>query len=279
MARKSIVLARAFMMWCCYLLSFRTDRGAERKYYGTTEMRGGRSAQEACKLRKQYHATHPLKWVRQAVADSLVIQPLEALTELNALAQEALLTARALEDSEDSVRGACWSGPYMSAAWRGSAAAVREATCGLSGQRARQALLNHANSLAEDHPLRRHLAGEPFSGAKQPARELPRLGRRTRSASGHQKRMRLREQSRTFKGSEKEKRLHRGVDPEERRTEENKKRQPLRRKTPQLSLRKRQPYPAMFFEFAFCLFFGGENEKIIGLPNSFSANLYFLHCA
>ena len=237
-------MARTSNLWCCYLLSFRTDRGVERKYYGATEMRGNRSAQEACTVRKRYHATHPLKWVRSAVAYSLDIQPLEALTELNALAQEALLTARALEDSEDSVRGACWSGPYMSAAWRDSAAAVREATWGLSGQLARQALLRHAKTLAEDHPLRRHLAGEPFSGAKQPARALPQLGRKTRSVSGHKKRMRLREKSRTFKGSEKEKRLHRGIEPEQRRAAENQKRQPLRRKTPQTFSRKRQLHPA-----------------------------------
>ena len=267
-------MARTSTLWCCYLLSFRTARGEERRYYGATELRGQSSAQQACEVRKQYHATHPLKWVRNAVAYSLQIKPLDVLTELNALAQEALLTAQALEGSEDSVRGACWSGPYMSAAWRDSAAAVRETTWGLSGQRARQALLSYAHTLAEEHPLRRHLAGEPFSGAKQPARTLPKLGRKTLSASGHQKRMRLREKSRIFKGSAKEKRLHRGIDPEQRRAAENEKRQPLRRKTPQTSTRKRQLHPPTLGLLLFCIVFAKPLNFRFGIC-SCALNAYF----
>ena len=177
-----------------------------------------------------YHKTRPLKCLSEAVASSMSIEPLRTLQEKNALAQEALDTARALR-GDRTARGACWSGPYLSAPWRASAAAVRRAAAGLSGQQARQAVLKHAARLPKDEPLCQHLAGEPFSGAKRPLQKLPaaRLSRASGTA-GNVIRARLRRTVKGFKGSKRERELHRGKDPEARRTDENAKRQPLRRK-------------------------------------------------
>ena len=225
-------MANRANLWCCYVLSFVCERGGERCYYGATEIRNGRSAQAACEVRLRYHRTHPLKWIRLAVENTLQIQALCTLTKKNALAQEAIHTARALEDWETDVRGACWSGPYMGPAWRAGAAAVRRATSGLSGQQARQAVFDYAATLDEKEPLCRHLAGEPFSGAQQPPYVLPQQKRPPRPSGtpGNKRRRRMRIRDPSFAKSAKEKRLHRGQHPQERRKEENKKRQPSRRK-------------------------------------------------
>ena len=216
--------------FACHLLEFTTDRGQKRSYYGTTQLLVGQTASEACAVRLKYHKTRPLKCLQKAVASSMSIEPLRTLQEKNALAQEALDTARALQ-GDLTVRGACWSGPYLSAPWRASAAAVRRAAAGLSGQQARQAVLKHAAMLPKDEPLCQHLAGEPFSGAKRPLQKLraAKLSRASGTA-GNVIRKRLRRTVKGFKGSDRERQLHRGKDPEARRTAENEKRQPLRRK-------------------------------------------------
>ena len=211
--------------WHLVLLSSNTDRGVAKSYYGITGLRHGQSAAEACANRKRNHKSYPLKWVCRAVASTLSIQPLETLCHRNALAQEAIHTARALVGNADGVRGACWSGPDTGAPWRASAAAVRRATKGLSGQEARQAFLTYVSTLSEEEPLWRHMAGQPFAGARSSKQKLPQGPRRASGTPGHLWRRTLGKMPKSDA-----KRLHRGSDPKAKRAAENKKRQPLRRK-------------------------------------------------
>ena len=200
-------------------------------YFGTTELRNGGSAEDACKLRLWYHKTFPLTWLRAAVSSSMKIEALDTLTKPNALAQEALYVARALGGEKKNVRGACWSGPYLSFAWRSSAAAVRRVSRELVGQAARQAVLNFARTLSDKEGLVRHLSGEPFSGASQSRQKIPETMRRTSSGTrGNKMRKRKRRVDPTFAGSSRERRSHRGVNPKARRAAEDKRRQPKRRK-------------------------------------------------
>jgi hypothetical protein len=219
---KVLVQAEAMpSTWCCYLLTFTTTAGKQRSYYGTTEVYQGQTPADACEKRLRYHRTRPKKWMRHALATSLAIEHLDTFCEQNALAQEALYTARALAKAT-AVRGACWSGPYMSDKWRGATAALRRATAGLSGQVARQAVLAYGRTLPETDPLRQHLDGHPFSGAPEPRVALPQHRPTGRSGTAGNT-MRKRFRRTMVNNTDARKRLYQmqyGPDPQERRRQE-----------------------------------------------------------
>ncbi len=157
----------------CYKLAFTTDRGERRLYFGTTHL-GARSKRDACLTRERYHLERTLDWLSTAVAKTFQTTALLALQEKSALAQEALYTAVALAGNDEAAaRGACWSQPRLSPTLKQLAAEVRKKVRGLSGQLARKALLDFAAELPKKSPLREHLEGKPFSGAKKRRRKLP----------------------------------------------------------------------------------------------------------
>ena len=108
----------------------------------------------------------------------------------SALIQEAILTAQALDDKGDPVRGGPWSNPHLGEAGRAEAAKVRRlAASAGSPAEARRKVLEYAESLDDDSYLRRHVLDLQFYSDSQEVRQTaPKRGKRY--ASGHRKRKR-----------------------------------------------------------------------------------------
>ena len=109
MQQKADPLGAMARRFTCYVLNFVTVDREPHEYYGETELIGPQDQNEACQVRLEYHFLKPLGCMAIGVADSFEITPLgRPLSEVNAFLQEAINTARALND-DSSVRGACYS--------------------------------------------------------------------------------------------------------------------------------------------------------------------------
>ena len=224
-ARFAIIMSRHVT----YRLCFKTQWSKEKEYYGITEARGSQSPQQAMMIRQKHHLERPLQWMQDGVSSTFAMEVMgPTLSKTNALAEEVILTARALEHSSSSSRGACWSYLRLGAAGRETAKKVRRRVRGFSGQSARQAVLDFAGTLEEEHPLRCHLEDRPYktSAKKTPPKVklVTNFARRSSGGTGNQKRKKALKKGKYTAGSDEHRRLHRGVDPTARRQEETAKR-------------------------------------------------------
>ena len=173
-------MARRFI---CYVMrSFTFDR-EHREYYGETEMLGSQNPDEACQVRKKYHLSHPLGCMARCVGDSFDTRPLgRPLPQENALLQEAINTARALEE-DSAVRGACYScEKHLGSFLRNSAHQVFRVCKNLrEGQAARDALKKYVSQLESSHPLAKHVAGAPYKDPDPKKITLPTRCAKSRS--------------------------------------------------------------------------------------------------
>ncbi len=179
-----------------------------------TELRGKQDQAEACNVRLKYHIEHPKECMATGVVSTFKIEPEGAvLAKRNCLAQEAIYSAKAL-GRDATARGACFSCSKLGAALQNTAQKVRGAIRGLDGQAARDAVLQYAAGLDEDHPLCRHLAGFPFKGTMYCKADLPVKVQSGRSGKpGHLTREQQLGKGEYADGSTRHRRLKRGVDP------------------------------------------------------------------
>ena len=214
----------------CYKLTCTTQWGKPRQYWGMTELFRSQDQQAACRVRLRHHLTQPLLCLRSAVAATFAIEPQGGLlSKPNCLAQEAIYTAQALA-RDATARGACFSCPKLGSFLQNCAKRIRTAVKDLDGQAARNAVLRYAAGLDEDHPLRRHLAGQAY-GDTAPCRvQLPatirsgRSGRPGKSGKpGNATRKKQLKRRDYKKGSARHCRLKRGRDPAATREAENEK--------------------------------------------------------
>ena len=124
----------------CYELEFKDQWGHQKIYHGTTEVLPHQTPTEACGVRLRHHKSKPLQCLLSCVWDTAKIQPCgRTLSLANALAQEAIKTARALID-DTTTRGACYSCKELNGFLRNSACMVRRTVGKLEGQAARDAV-------------------------------------------------------------------------------------------------------------------------------------------
>jgi hypothetical protein len=205
-------MARKFT---CYVLRFVTFDREHREYYGETEMVRSQDQDEACQVRKKYHLLKPLGCMARGVPESFEIWPLgRPLSEENVLLQEAILTARALED-DSSARGACYScGQHLGSFLRNSAHQVFRVCRNLEGQAARDALKRYVSKLDSSHPLSKHVAGAPYKDADPKKITLPTKFAKSRSGvQGNLTRGRQLRKGEYEHGDATHRRLKRGPDP------------------------------------------------------------------
>lgn len=205
-------MARRFT---CYVLRFVTFAREHREYYGVTELRRSQDQDEACQVRKKYHLLKPLGCMARGVADSFEIRPLgRPLSEENALLQEAILTATAMED-DSSVRGACYScEKHLGSFLRNLDHHVFRVCKNLEGQAARDAVKAYVSKLDSSHPLAKHVAGAPYKDADPKKIALPtKLSKSRSGVRGSVTRDRQLRKKEYKHGDAMHRRLKRGPDP------------------------------------------------------------------
>ena len=129
-----------------------------RRYYGIFKMRSNQTRESARRRREESHWQRPVKWLRGADPWSLRMEGVgHPMNERDALIQEAILTARGLDDGGGPVRGGPWSNPHMGNTSRDEAAKVKRLAANAeSPAEARRNVLEYAESLDDDSYLRRH---------------------------------------------------------------------------------------------------------------------------
>ena len=226
----------------CYILNFVTAGGRRRCYYGLTKILRNQTQQDACNKRLEHHIGRPLTCLQSVVWDSAEITPLgRSMTKDNALAQEAIYTAVALE-GDTTARGAFFSCKDLNVFLRNSALMIRRATKGLEGQAARDAVLAYAKTLDEAHPLRKHLADETYRETVGQRDRMPPWTTRS-GTSGSRVRAAQLLRGDYKAGDDRHRRLKRGRDPAATVRAENERRQKPRMSGP--SIRKRLVAKAM----------------------------------
>ena len=117
------------MLACVYLLTAVLVLHGERvvrRYYGIFKMRSGQTRESARQRREKAHLERPVKWLRGCDPWTLKMDAVgHPMGVQDALLQEAILTAQALDDDEGPVRGGPWANPYMGSLGREEAAKVR----------------------------------------------------------------------------------------------------------------------------------------------------------
>ena len=182
---------------CVYLLAatcYIEHQDQNRRYYGVHKVNANQTPVTASACRLSYHKSHPVTWMKHAIPDTMNITPLgHCMTLKNALAEEAILTARAFVDGGDDVRGGPWSGPHVGSVGRSEMAAVRRvANREDDAAAARVAVLSHGDTIADASPLKRHLDNLKFGRDTAPfgAARKKKWSTRRKGPSGCEKRKR-----------------------------------------------------------------------------------------
>lgn len=166
-----------------------------RRYFGACKVYRNQSVSSAVACRKKLHKKKPVKWFAAMRVGTLGLVPRgRALTLKHALAQETVLTARAMGDGGPACRGGPWAAPCISQASRAECAEVqrrckRAANDGI----ARDLVATYGRSLGEKSYLRMHLANVAFrrdTAATQMGPPAARTKQSGPSDSGHDKRLR-----------------------------------------------------------------------------------------
>lgn len=141
------------------------------------------------------------------------------------MCQEATHAAICL-GTESSARGAWYSTRNLSVFLRNNAACVRKVVKGKSGQGARAAVFQYADSLEDDHPLKLHLEGKLYKPdkAERPAQLSTKRKNARCGKPVCQTREKQLERKEYTEVSKKHQRLKRGVDPFETVSKENERR-------------------------------------------------------
>ena len=152
---------------CVYLLAATCcieNQNQKRDYYGVYKVNANQTPVTAASCRLKYHISHPVSWMKHALPETMSITPLgHCMTLEHALAEEAILTARAFLDGDGDVRGGPWSGPHVGSVGRSEMAKVRRlANQADDAAAARAAVLSYADTIADASPLKRHLANLKF---------------------------------------------------------------------------------------------------------------------
>lgn len=209
----------------CYVLELQDKWGHRKNYHGTTEVLPHQTSPEACGVRLRHHKSKPLQCLLSCVWDTAKIQPCgRTLSLANALAQEAINTARALRD-DTTARGACYSCKELNGFLRNSACMVRRTVGKQEGQAARDAVTRYSETLHQDHPLRKHLMNEKYSKKvgtwqRMPPQLVQSLTRRS-GRPGCYTRKRQIDKGKYKRGDKVHVRLKRGRNPMKSRKKEN----------------------------------------------------------
>ena len=182
---------------CCYLLTATVllPNGVreQRRYYGIFKVKANQTRTSAAAKRLERRIATPVKWLRLAIANTMQIHPIGHVMSLEeALTQEAVFVAQALNQGGQPCRGGPWSCPHVGAQGRKEAAEVRRlAARAPDAAAARASVIAYARELSEKSYLRKHIEDKSFriDSAEEimgpPARKRKKL-----SPSGNNKRKR-----------------------------------------------------------------------------------------
>ena len=186
------------MLACVYLMTgICLVHGVKefRRYWGIFKIRAHQTRESARLRRFQSHIERPVAWLRNCDKDSLRMEAVGHPMRLaDALVQEAIMAAAALEDGSGPSRGGPWAHPHFGEKGRAEAKKVaRIAGRAPTIAQARADVLEYALSLDDDSFLRMHCLDQKFGSDSHEKEQGPRPRRRRkgkRYQSGYQKRKR-----------------------------------------------------------------------------------------
>ena len=183
------------MLACVYLITgICLVHGVKecRRYFGIFKIRANQTRESARLRRYQSHIERPVAWLKNCDASSMVMEAVGHPMRLaDALVQEAIMIAAALEDGQGPVRGGPWAHPHLGENGRAEARAVgRLAGRAATPADARAAVLEYAMNLDEDSYLRMHCLDQQFISDSREGEQgrRPRKRRGKHYQSGCQKR-------------------------------------------------------------------------------------------
>ena len=186
------------MLDVCYVVTafVLAEAGRElRQYFGICKVYANQSVKSALASRRKRHLARPVRWLAALDPTTFVLKQCgHEMTLENALAEEAILTACALQSKGAKSRGGPWAHQKIRKASRLEAKRVhaiwRKAA---TGAKARELVHEYAAQLPADSYLRLHLANESFNkDTAAPQMGPPSCRKRVsgKSESGHAKRVR-----------------------------------------------------------------------------------------
>ena len=190
-----VALASSNMLACVYLMTgMCLVHGVRewRRYWGIYKIRANQTRESARSRRFKNHVTRPVAWLKNCDASTMRMEAVgHPMGLADALVQEAIMAAAALEDGQGPSRGGPWAHPHLGDTGRAEAKAVsRIAGRASSPAQARADVLEYAMSLDENSYLRMHCMDQQFKSDSHETEQgrRPRTRRGKRYQSGYQKR-------------------------------------------------------------------------------------------